>query len=78
MKKNGQETAILGGKRDFPLLVFKNVYELIRINPKIKYAQMEDNLGVGETTIRRAINWLKENGYINPEHSKVKGEWQLL
>ena len=29
-------------------------------------------------TIARAIDWLKENGYINPERSKVKGEWQLL
>lgn len=26
----------------------------------------------------RAINDLKELGYINPEHSKIKGEWQLL
>jgi len=26
----------------------------------------------------RAINGLKELEYINPEHSKIKGEWQLL
>ena len=27
-----------------------------------------------ESTILRAINDLKELGYINPEHSKIKGE----
>ena len=48
------------------------------MNPKVKYSQMEDNLGVTERTIARAVDWLKENGYINPEHSKVKGVWQLL
>ena len=26
----------------------------------------------------RAISDLKELGYINKEHSKIKGEWQLL
>ena len=29
-------------------------------------------------TIKRAISDLKELGYINKEHSKIKGEWQLL
>lgn len=34
----------------------------------------------GERLKAEAIRngWLKENGYINPERSKVKGEWQLL
>lgn len=63
---------------DFPTLMIRNVYELIKLNKKIKYSQMEDNLGVDESSIWRAVAWLKENGYINPEHSKVKGEWQLL
>ena len=63
---------------EFPTQVIKNVYDLIKMNPKVKYSQMEDNLGVTERTIARAIDWLKENGYINPEHSKIKGEWQLL
>ena len=56
----------------------KNVYELIRLNPKIKYSQMADNLGVDESSIWRSVAWLKDYGYINPEHSKIKGEWQLL
>ena len=62
----------------FPSLLVKNVYELIRFNRKIKYTEMEDNLGVTERTIARAIDVLKEMGYINKEHSKVKGVWQLL
>lgn len=73
------ETDIAGQDRSaFPTQVIKNVYNLIKMNPKVKYSQMEDNLGVTERTIARAVDWLKENGYINPEHSKVKGEWQLL
>lgn len=73
------ETDIAGQDRPaFPTQVIKNVYNLIKMNPKVKYSQMEDNLGVTERTIARAVDWLKENGYINPEHSKVKGEWQLL
>jgi ATP-dependent DNA helicase RecG len=39
---------------------------------------LTDNLGVSESTILRAINDLKKLRYIDPEHSKVKGEWQLL
>lgn len=65
-------------KPDFPTSLIKNVYQLLKLNRKIKYSQMEDNLGVTERTIARAIDWLKANGYINPEHSKIKGEWQLL
>lgn len=62
---------------EFPTLLIKNVYELLKLKRKVKYSEVSDNLGVSEATIKRAISWLKENGYINPEHSKVKGEWQL-
>lgn len=64
--------------RQFPSLLVKNVYELIRLNPKIKYAEMEDNLGVTERTIARAIDTLKELGYIPKENAKIKGVWQLI
>ena len=64
--------------RRFPSLLVKNVYDLIRLNPKIKYSEMEDNLGVTERTIARAIDTLKELGYIPKEHSKVKGVWQII
>lgn len=78
MAENNMETAKNGGKVPIPIMSFKNVYDAIKLNRKMKYSQLEDDLGLGESTIRRAISWLKENGYINPEHPKIKGEWQLL
>lgn len=63
---------------DFPSILVWNVYEAIKQNRKAKYSWLQDNLGVSESSIVRAINDLKELGYINKEHSKIKGEWQLL
>jgi len=65
-------------ENEFLSMIVKNVYEALKINRKAKYSWLQDNLGVSESTILRAINDLKELGYINPEHSKIKGEWQLL
>lgn len=62
----------------FPAPIVEEVYKAIRLNRKAKYSWLQDNLGVSESTILRAINDLKELGYINKEHSKIKGEWQLL
>ena len=63
---------------DFPTMLTWNVYGAIKMNRKAKYSWLADNLGVSEASIKRAIADLKELGYIDPEHSKVKGEWQLL
>ena len=65
-------------KVPFPLPIIRDVYSAIKQNRKIKYEQLQDKLGIGETTVRRCINWLKDNGYISKEHAKIKGEWQLL
>lgn len=62
----------------FPSPIIEEVYKAIKLNRKAKYSWLQDNLGVSESTILRAIADLKELGYINKEHSKVKGEWQLL
>lgn len=62
----------------FPAPIVEEVYKAIKVNRKAKYSWLQDNLGVSESTILRAINDLKELGYINKEHSKVNGEWQLL
>ena len=63
---------------DFPTMLTWNVYAAIKMNRKAKYSWLADNLGVSEASIKRAIADLKELRYIDPEHSKVKGEWQLL
>ena len=63
---------------EFPSDVAKKVYEAIKLNRKAKYSWLSDNLGVSESTIKRAINELKEIGLINTERSKIKGEWQLM
>ena len=62
----------------FPTPIVEEVYKAIKLNRKAKYSWLQDNLGVSESTILRAINDLKELGYIDKEHSKIKGEWQLL
>lgn len=77
MAENVEKTAKNGGKVPFPLLSFQLIHDAIVNNPKIKYAQLEASLNVGETTIRRAIKWMKDNGYIDAIHSKVNGIWQI-
>lgn len=78
VEENESKTSANDKKPPISIASYKNVYEAIKLNRKIKYSELEDNLGIGETTIFRAIAWLKENGYINPDRSKIKGEWQLL
>lgn len=76
MGENESKTFKEFQKPSFPTILYKNVYDAICLNPKIKYSQLVDNLGVAESSIHRAIGWLKENGYINAERSKIKGVWQ--
>jgi len=64
-------------KPAFKTETIKRVYELIQSNPRIKQAQMAAMLNMDHSTIERATAWLRKNGYINREHSKIKGEWQL-
>ncbi|MBQ4474908.1 MAG: helix-turn-helix domain-containing protein, partial [Bacteroidales bacterium] len=61
-----------------PSAVVEDVYKLLKRNRKAKYICLADNLGVSKRTIQRAIDDLKKLGYIDSEHSKVNGEWQLL
>ena len=77
MRENESKTFKDNQKPSFPTILYRNVYDAICLNPKIKYSQLADNLGVAESSIHRAVYWLKENGYINAERSKVKGVWQI-
>ena len=76
--ENIQKPAEMRENTHFPTLAIKNILELIRQNPTIRYEQIEENLGIDDNTVQRSIAWLKENGFINKEHSKVKGVWQLI
>jgi ATP-dependent DNA helicase RecG len=79
--KNGHEDDQKPSKMrvpKFPAPIVEEVYKAIKLNRKAKYSWLQDNLGVSEATIKRAISDLKELGFINKEHSKIKGEWQLL
>ena len=63
---------------EFPSKIVEDVFRALKLNRKAKYSWLADNLGVSERTIQRAIDDLKKLGYINSEHSKIKGDWQLL
>ena len=76
-EENGSQKGSRLTISDFPTMLTWNVYGAIKINRKANYSWLADNLGVSEATIKRAISDLKELGYINKEHSKIKGEWQL-
>ena len=78
MAENESKTAKNGGKVPFPSASFQLIYYAISSNPRIKYEELESTLNLGETTIRRAVKWMKENGYIDSAHSKIKGVWQIL
>ena len=62
----------------FPSKIVEDVFKALKLNPKAKYSWLAANLGVSERTVQRSIDDLKKIGYINSEHSKVKGVWQLL
>ena len=62
MRENESKTFKDNQKPSFPTILYKNVYDAICLNPKIKYSQLADNLEVAESSIHRAVYWLKENG----------------
>ena len=77
MTENEIKTVKNDGKSPFPTIAYKAVYDALIENPKAKYEQLEIYLGLSESSIQRAIKWMKENGYIDAEHSKVIGIWQI-
>ena len=53
----------------FPAPIVEEVYKAIKLNRKAKYSWLQDNLGVSEATIKRAISDLKELVFILQLHS---------
>ena len=43
----------------FPTPIVEEIYKAIKLNRKAKYSWLQDNLGVSEATIKRAISDLK-------------------
>ena len=67
--KNGQEDDQIPSKKTskmkvskFPAPIVEEVYKAIKLNRKAKYSWLQDNLGVSEATIKRAISDLTQIG----------------
>ena len=54
------------------------VLEAIQQNPYLTVAQLVSQLGISESTIRRAIRKLKTNGFIRREGANKNGIWMIL
>ena len=54
------------------------VFEIIQQNPNLTVALIASQLGVSESTVRRAIRKLRSNGFIQREGSNKKGTWIIL
>ena len=54
------------------------VFETIQQNPNLTVALIASQLGVSESTVRRAIRKLRSNGFIQREGSNKKGTWIIL
>lgn len=56
----------------------RNVYELIKANPKISYSQIAAILKLSRKTVSRNIANLREKGLIQFEGKPRNGEWKVL
>jgi predicted HTH transcriptional regulator len=56
----------------------RNVYELIKANPKISYSQIAAILKLSRKTVSRNIANLREKGLIQFEGNPRNGEWKVL
>ena len=56
----------------------RNIYELVKANPKISYSQIAAVLKVSRKTVSRNIASLREKGLIQFEGNPRNGEWKVL
>ena len=64
--------------KDEMYLLTTNIIRLIKSNPNIKYSEIMDNLGVGETAVYRTIKKLKKKNIIKREKGRKNGYWLIL
>ena len=56
----------------------RNIYELVKANPKISYSQIAAILKLSRKTVSRNIANLREKGLIQFEGKPRNGEWKML
>lgn len=65
----------INGGIKFPTPLHKNVYDILKVNPKIKATNLADNVGVSERTVTRVIADLKTLNLITRKGGNKHGEW---
>lgn len=69
------EGGTINGTIEFPTLLHKNVYDLLKLHPQMKRIALADNLGVSLRSIARIIAELKSMKLISREGRNKHGEW---
>ena len=58
--------------------LLKNIYDEIKINPKVSQKGLAKKYNVCERTIRRYCKILKDKGYIARTNTGRKTEWHII
>ena len=56
----------------------RNIMKVLKVNPKLTYTELADNIGVSESTIWRMVRELKADGYLKRERGNKHGNWIIL
>ncbi len=72
------ESGGINGGQIIPKGNQRRVLDLIRDNRNITTLEMVALLGIGQTTVERAIAWLKKNGFIKRIGATKNGYWEVL
>ncbi len=58
--------------------LLKNIYNELKLDPKVSQIELAKKYDVNERTIRRYYKILKDNGYIVQQSSGRKTTWLIL
>ena len=56
----------------------KEVFELIKSNPKVTTNEMKETLSISVATVNNSLRSLKQKGYIKHSDSEEKDKWIIL